>query len=413
MQGMLILATVFVVAVLAVLVYSLLRLHREFASFREQMNAPQQFGADLGAIRNQLQSLPAALGDIGAVKSQVETINRTVQQIEAIRSQVETLSVSTEAFGGIQSQVQTINTAVQQLEAIKSQVETLSGDRETIAGIKSQVEGITLTVQQLHSLRSDLDQVKTREAQLGETIGRIANKLIGTRDVGAAGENILSEAFACFPPGWIDTDFRVGGKVVEFALVLPNQKRLPIDSKFPAAGLLERLGEETDSLRRQEIVKQIEGAILTKAQEAAKYIDPARTIPLAVAAVPDAAYGVCRKVHFDAIRSDVLVISYSMALPVVLALYRFQLQFATTIDQQNLENYLKNIEGSLKIMEEQFENRVKEAGTRISNAYAECTTQISKIRAALSALRTPALPVPDPQLALEPARPYLLEKTEG
>jgi DNA anti-recombination protein RmuC len=321
-----------------------------------------------------------ALSDLGAVKTQAESIGRTVQQIEAIRSQVETLS----------------NAAA------------------PIAGIKSQVESITQTVQQLHSMRSDLEQVKARETQLNETVGRIASKLIGTREVGAAGENILSEAFACFPPGWIETDFRIGGKVVEFALVLPNHKRLPIDSKFPAAGPLQRLGEETDGARRQEIVKQIENAILAKAQEAAKYIDPARTIPLAVAAIPDAAYGVCRKAHFDAIRSDVLVISYSMALPVVLALYRFQLQFATTIDQQNLENYLRNIESSLKVMEEQFENRIKEAGTRIGNAYGECTQQIAKIRGALSALRTPALPAPDPQQqGLELGKPYLLEKTEG
>jgi DNA anti-recombination protein RmuC len=409
----------FLIGLLAILALTFLvllaflwRLRTSVSSLREQISNPQALG-ELGAIRNQLQSLPVALGDLGAVKSQVETINRTVQQIEAIKSQVETLAGATESIGGIQSQVKTINAAVQQIEAIKSQVETLSGATETIGGIKSQVDSITQTVQQLHALRSDLEQVKTREAQLNEVVSRIASKLIGTRDIGAAGENILSEAFACFPPGWIETDFRVGGKVVEFALVLPNQKRLPIDSKFPAAGFLERLGEETDALRRQEIVKQIESAIYSKAQEAAKYIDPMRTIPLAVAAVPDAAYGVCRKAHFDAIRSDVLVISYSMALPVLLALYRFQLQFATSIDQQNLENYLRNIESALKVMEEQFENRIKEAGTRIGNAYAECTQQIAKIRGSLSALRTPAIPVGEPQQALDLDRPYLLEKTEA
>jgi DNA anti-recombination protein RmuC len=179
---------------------------------------------------------------------------------------------------------------------------------------------------------------------------------------------------------------------VEFALVLPNQKRLPIDSKFPAVVALQRLGEETDIQRRQELVRQIETAILAKAQEAAKYIDPARTIPLAVAAIPDAAYQVCRKAHFQALASDVLVISYSIALPLILALYRFQLQFATSLDQQHLENYLKSIDTCLKAMEDQFENRVREAGTRINNAYLECTSQIAKIRAALSALRTPALP---------------------
>ena len=334
------------------------RMGRDVAELRQQVLKPNEIGTDLEVIKSQLQNLPSALGDLRAVKSQVEGVAAAMQDL-----------------GGIKSQVETLSTSVPDLGAIKSGVEMISQ-----------------TVQQIGALRGDMEQVKAKEAQLAEAIGRIANKLIGTRDVGTAGENLLAEAFACFPPGWIETDFKVGGKVVEFALVLPNQKRLPIDSKFPAVLPLERLGQETDPVRRQEIVKQIESAILAKAQEAAKYIDPARTIPLAVAAVPDAAYSVCRKVHFEAISSDVLVISYSMALPVVLALYRFQLQFATSVDQQNLENYLKNIDSCLKVMEEQFENRIKDAGSRISNAYLECTTQISKIRAALSALRTPALP---------------------
>ena len=371
------------------------KLGRELAAIRQQVAASQTLASDVAAVKAQVQTLPVALGDLGAVRSQVETINRTVQQIEAIKSQVETLATTTETIGGIHSQVETINTAVQQLEAIKSQVETLSGATETIGGIKSQVEAITQTVQQLGTLRADLEHVKNKETQLADTIQRIANKLIGTKEVGAAGENLLAEAFACFPPGWIETDFKVGGKIVEFALVLPNQKRLPIDSKFPAILPLQKLGEETDPERRVEIVKQIENAVLAKAQEAAKYIDPARTIPLAVAAVPDAAYSVCRKAHYQAIGSDVLVISYSIALPLVLALYRFQLQFATSIDQQHLENYLKSIDTCLKIIEEQFENRIKDASSRIGNAYAECTTQIGKIRSALSALRTPALPAPE------------------
>lgn len=350
------------------------RFGREIAAIRQQVTSPQEIASDLGIIKTQLQNLPNALGDIGAVKSQVEGVAAAMQDLGSIKSQVETFSGAAQSIGGIKSQVETLSTTVQDLGAIKSGVELISQ-----------------TVQQIGSIRADLEHVKKIEGQLDETIRTIANKLIGSRDVGEAGENLLAEAFACFPPGWIERDFRVGGKVVEFALVLPNQKRLPIDSKFPAVQSLESLGEETDLQRRQEIVKQIEAAVLAKAQEAAKYIDPSRTIHLAIAAIPDAAYGVCRKAHFQAVRSDVLVISYSIAVPVVLALYKFQLQYATSIDQQNLESYLKNIDTCLKTIEEQLENRIKDAGSRINNAYGECMTQIGKIRASLSALRTPSL----------------------
>jgi DNA recombination protein RmuC len=296
-------------------------------------------------------------------------------------------------LGGIKSQVETISGAAQSIGGIKSQVETLSTSVQDLGAIRSQVEAITQTVQQLGSIQAQLDNVKTREDQLDDTVKKIANKLIGSRDVGEAGENLLAEAFACFPADWIERDFRVGGKPVEFALRLPNGRHLPIDSKFPKAQLLERLGEETDPHRRQEIVDEIEDAVFSKSLEAAKYIDPARTIPLAIAAIPDSAYGVCRKAHYQAIRSHVLVVSYSIALPVVLALYRFQLEYASSVDQQNLESYLKNIDGCLGEIEKNLENRIKNAGSQIGNAYNECMSEIGKIRAALFALRTPVLPV--------------------
>lgn len=358
--------------------FLLWRFKRDMETMRQQVLSLQGMGSDIGIIKTHLQNLPSALGDIGAVKSQVEGVAAAMQDLGGIKSQVETFSGAAQTIGGIKSQVETLSTSVQDLGAIKSGVELISQ-----------------TVQQIGSIKAELENVKTIESQLGDTIRRIASKLIGTREVGEAGENLLAEAFACFPPGWIERDFRVGGKVVEFALVLPNQKRLPIDSKFPAVQPLERLGQETDPQRQQEIIDQIEAAVFSKAQEAAKYIDPSRTIYLAIAAVPDAAYNVCRKVHFQAIGSHVLVISYSIALPVVLALYQFQLEYATSIDQQNLESYLKNIESCLKVIENDLENRVKEAGTRATNAYTTCIAEIGKIRASLSALRTPSLPTPE------------------
>jgi DNA anti-recombination protein RmuC len=179
---------------------------------------------------------------------------------------------------------------------------------------------------------------------------------------------------------------------VEFALILPNQKRLPIDSKFPAVQPLEQLGKESDPQQRQKIIKQIEDAVLAKAKEAAKYIDPAHTIYLAIAAVPDAAYSVCRKSHFEAMKSHVLVVSYSLALPVILALYKFQLQYERSVDQQNLEMHLQNVENCLSAIEKELQNSVSRAGVMISNACGECMTQIGKVKASLSALRTPALP---------------------
>jgi len=354
------------------------RLKEQMEAIRQQVMSTQEIVGDISAIKTQVQSLPAALGDLGAVRSQVQSVAAAMQDLGGIKSQVETLSGAAQSIGGIRSQVETLSASVQDLGAIRSGVELISQ-----------------TVQQIGAIKADLEGVKKLEDQLDATVHRIANKLIGSHEVGEAGENILAEVFTCFPPGWIERDFKVGGKVVEFALVLPNQKRLPIDSKFTAVQLLEQLGREKDPLLRQRIIKQIEEAVLLKAREAAKYIDPSHTIFLAIAAIPDAAYGVCRKSHLEAIESHVLVVSYSLALPLVLALYRFQLQYATSIDQQNLEMHLRGIEICLHTIERELQNSVGRAGTMITNACAECMTQVGKVRSSLSALRTPSLSVPE------------------
>jgi DNA anti-recombination protein RmuC len=374
------------VAILAGILFAKLR--QELDSLRQQQGiAAQSIASDVGSIKTQMQNLPVALGDIGAVKSQMAGVAAAMQDLGGIKSQVETISGAAESIGGIKSQVETLSTSVQSLGAIQSQVEAISQ-----------------TVQQIGAIKADLETVKGKEAQLGDLVRKVADKLVGSREVGDAGENILADAFAFFPPGWIERDFKVGGKVVEFALVLPNQKRLPIDSKFPAAQTLEQLGKESDPQQRLRIIKAVEDAVLAKAREAAKYIDPSQTIYLAIAAVPDAAYSLCRKAHFEAIGSNVLVVSYSLALPVVLALYRFQLQYATSIDQQNLELHLRNVEACLNVMDEKLQNSISKAGTMINNACSECMTQIGKIRQSLYSLRQPSLPEQDteasPLLAL-------------
>jgi DNA anti-recombination protein RmuC len=237
--------------------------------------------------------------------------------------------------------------------------------------------------------------------QLEDVVRSIANKLIGAGDIGTTGENLLADALASFPPGWIERDFRVGGKIVEFAVVLADQSRLQIDSKFVVPHLLESLGQEPDPQKRLELIDQIEAAVAAKAREASKYIDPSKTVPLAVAAVPDAAYKVCKKAHYEAINSGVIVISYSNAVPFVLAVYKLQLQYASSLDRQLLEDHLRNIEASVRQIQENFEGRIKQAGDRISHAYDQCTQELRKITASLSALRTPALPAQDqpaPQL---------------
>ncbi|MBI3662072.1 MAG: DNA recombination protein RmuC [Acidobacteria bacterium] len=364
--------------------------------------------SDIAQLKSQLQSLGGAVGDVGAIKSQVESLASTVTQIGGIKSQVEALGGAIQDVGAIKSQIEALSSTSAQVGGIKSQVESMGVALQDLGAIKSQVEALSTSAQALSGIKSGLEALQVQESQLNDSVQAIANKLIGSREVGAAGENLLAEAFESFPPGWIERDFRVGGKIVEFALRLPNQRRLPIDSKWPAIELLSLLGDEADPEKRIALVSKVEDAVAAKAREAAKYIDPSQTIHLAIAAIPDSAYSVCRKAHYEAIRAHVLVVSYSMALPIVLALYRFQLEYATSVDQGHLDAHLSQIADCLTAIEQDLENRVNRGSTMISNAFSECMTKIGKIRASLSALRSPAvaaqeLPAPDERAPDRPA----------
>lgn len=388
--------TFLLLAVISALVFFLWKSRKETEDLRrKEADHQATISSDITIVKSQLQSLSATVGDIGAIKSQVETVGTTMQDLPAIKSQVETLSSTAAQIGGIKSQVEALSTAIQDLGAIKSQVESMNTAVQDLGAIKSQIETISTTTQTLVTIKSNLESLQQHESQLYAIVQTISSKLIGSREVGAAGENLLAEAFASFPPGWIERDFKLGGKVVEFALVLPNHKRLPIDSKWPAIELLQRLGEATDPDERLALTNKIEDAVTAKAQEASKYIDPAQTIHLAMAAIPDSAYSVCRKAHFQAIKSHVLVVSYSMALPIVLALYRFQLEYAASVDQEHLESHLKQIEDCLQAIEEEFQNRLSRGSTMILNAYTECMTRINQIKASLSALRAPIASSPE------------------
>jgi DNA anti-recombination protein RmuC len=185
----------------------------------------------------------------------------------------------------------------------------------------------------------------------------------------------------------IERNFAIGGKMVEFALVLPNQKRIPIDSKWPAGDLVLKLEKERDSEKRKEIIKEIEKETIKRIKEVKQYIDPNLTWSQAIAAVPDSVYSVCSEAHLKAREADVILMPYSMVLPLILYMYRLHLQYALSIDAENLRAHLISISKNLDQMEEILENKISKGATMISNAYLEYKQTISKIRSSLSQIQ--------------------------
>jgi len=228
------------------------------------------------------------------------------------------------------------------------------------------------------------EERRAREEQGWAVLHRVAAVLAGGQSSGRAGENVLRESLAHLPPSMVVTDFRVGGRVVEFGLVLPDGKRLPIDSKWSADRELQALADADDPSEKERLSKAVERAVAERAREVSGYRDPAVTAPVGVAAVPDAAYAVLRRAHADAYRQGVIVIPYSMALPVVLFLYSLVSRFGSAGDVQAC---LADLAAALDAIEGTVENKVAKASAMLTNAAEDLRGHVGKARGSLARAR--------------------------
>ena len=300
-----------------------------------------------------------------------QTLQKLQQDVGGLRENVARLP-SADAVGAVQREL----------------AELKGGYRD---GNKKGREAFAADMQNLRAglvkVTAELEETRSRDQEAQRRMQKIEAVLGGAQSRGAAGEVVLAEAFSQFPPEMADTQFKVNGKPVEFALILPNQKRLPIDSKWPAAKELLQYAETSDEAARKELLEKIEKAVTKKVEEVTKYIDAATTTSLAVAAVPDAAYFACRTAHIEAFKQRVLLMPYSMTIPFLLALYNLHLQFARSVDQENLDAYLSQIEALLTQVEDKLENSVQRGATMVTNAYLELREWISQMRGTISTLR--------------------------
>jgi len=77
-----------------------------------------------------------------------------------------------------------------------------------------------------------------------------------------------------------------------------------------------------------------------------------------------------------------------MTVPYVLALFRLHLQYARSIDLENLEGYLQQIDDNVAALDRVLENSISRGSTMIQNAFTDCKRNLGQMRGAISALRS-------------------------
>ncbi len=311
----------------------------------------------------------------------------------------------------------------QELRALAERVSGLEGDQRALGqGLQSLGTGLAQTstatgslLETAAAIRSGLGELQAQararqdlEQRTAESIRRLETVIAGTQSKGAAGENILEAVFAKLPPDWQVRNFRVGNKAVEFGLRLPNNLILPIDSKWTATALLEQFACSGDPEEQRRLKAQIEAAVLSKAREVKKYLDPNVTVGFGIAAVPDAVYDLCCGIQVDVFRENVVLVAYSMFVPYLLLVFQTSLKSSQNVDPEKLAVHLRAAQASVKALQEEVEGRMSRAITMLSNSRSDMGLHLGKVSAGLTNLQIGA-----GQGAESPAPPALGEAAGG
>ena len=251
-------------------------------------------------------------------------------------------------------------------------LEAQRGREDALVGLAGAAQGLQ---GRLAQAQRALAEVKALEQARGSQLDRATDSLrrlelvvAGSGSRGAAGENVLARALAQLPPDLLETNAAFGGRVVEYALRLPGGRLLPIDSKWTGVAELERLETTDDPAERRRLREQIAREIRLRAREMAKYLDPERTLALAVLAVPDAVHAETPETHAEGWREGVLVVPYSLALPFVLSLYRLTVRFASAPDMEEIASRVARLSELLQRMDDEVESRLSRALVQAGNA---------------------------------------------
>lgn len=250
-----------------------------------------------------------------------------------------------------------------------------------LADVAQGLQGRMATAQRELAEVKALEQARSRQLDRAtDSLRRLEAIVAGSGSRGSAGEGILSRALSQLPPDLLETNAAFGGRVVEYALRLPGGRLLPIDCKWTSAESLERLETTDDAAERRRLLDQVARDVRTRIREVTKYLDPERTLSLAVLAVPDAVHAAAPGTHAEGWREGVLVVPWSLVLPFLLVLYRLAVRFGSAPETGELQEGLSRLVESLRQMDETVEGRVSRALVQLANARDDLRTGLAGAR---------------------------------
>ncbi len=305
------------------------------------------------------------------------------------------------ALPGVEALAPVFNSLSAQLGEVRDKVQVL----QTSAAVEEERRRQEASVwQSVRNVESTLAAFQTEERQRWgpadsafTALQRLTAVMLGSARVGATGERLVQDALNKLPDTWRITNHKVGNKVVEFAVRLPDELILPIDSKVVAQEDLDLLAQTTDPARQRQLERTIQGEILKRIAEVEQYVDK-RTPGFGIAAVSDAAYAVAGPILTQAYTTNrVIVVSYSLLLPFVLLVVDQHKQRSVNLDQLEQTRLLDDIKQRLTRVDAEINGRLSGALKQLSNSKDELEDHVFSALRLLEQLRhtnSPTEPLP-------------------
>ena len=194
----------------------------------------------------------------------------------------------------------------------------------TLTQVDTQLKSLDRFVQNIiHPQVDKLPMVEEDIRRIAASVEDLTAKLLG-RQSGQVGERLVDELLSPLLDDWVARDVPLGNGQVEFAVKMPGEYFIPLDSKFVSSELVTGLDSESVSdQERKKIEQQINRQVQRRAGEIAqRYLVDKKALGFGIAAVPDAVYDLCRSaVVKTAQQNKIVVVPYSRLMPFVLSLY--------------------------------------------------------------------------------------------
>lgn len=283
-----------------------------------------------------------------------------------------------------QSAVDLVKTDVVELSRTIAQLQEVMGDKlersnlNVQKSVERQLSESAKLVADVSKRLTKLDETNRRVVDVADELKMLQNVLQNPKQRGGLGEYYLETVLSnVLPPHVYETQYKFkDGEIVDAVIHVDNKRIIPIDSKFSLENY-NRLIEEKDKSRREDLVKIFKMDVKKRIDETSKYIRPAEnTLDYAFMFIPSEA------IYYDLLVNNVGATGTNAR---DLIEYAFVDRKVIIVSPTTLLAYLQTVMQGLKSL--QIEDQAKEIMIRVAKLgkdIAAHETYMQKLGATLS-----------------------------